>query len=69
MGFRLCIVSAYRPDLFEDARHALSLGQNIEVIVDRRIGDRRAPGRADAAGDRRQRTIADALRIHGDALI
>ncbi len=67
---RLCIVSAYRPDLFEEARYALSLGQNIEVILDRRVGERRAPGRVAAGGpDRRSHDIDEELRTQGFAMI
>jgi hypothetical protein len=66
---RLCIVSAYRPDVFEEAVNALSLGQNIEVIMDRRIGERRAPGRADSASDRRRYDIDEELRTEGYAFV
>ena len=68
MPRRICIVSAYRPDVYDDARHALSFGQNIEVIVDRRIGERRASPR-DSAAERRQRSIEDELRTHGYAIV
>jgi hypothetical protein len=69
MAHRICIVSAYRPDVFDEARHALSLGQNIEVIVDRRIGDRRTVARDTAGTDRRRRSIADELRTEGYAIV
>jgi hypothetical protein len=68
MAHRICIVSAYRPDLYDDARHGLSFGQNIEVIVDRRLGERRAAAR-DSAGDRRRRSIEDELRTQGYAIV
>ena len=68
MAHRICIISAYRPDLFDDARHGLSFGQNIEVIMDRRIGERRTEAR-DAAGDRRRRSIEDELRTQGYAIV
>jgi hypothetical protein len=69
MGHRICIVSAYRPDLLEEVQHALSFGQNIEVFVDRRVGDRRA-GERDASGsDRRKRSIEAELRAEGYAII
>jgi hypothetical protein len=69
MAHRICIVSAYRPDLFDEARHALSLGQNIEVIVDRRIGDRRTIARDASGTDRRRRNIEDELRAEGYAIV
>lgn len=68
MAHRICIVSAYRPDVFDDARHGLSFGQNIEVIVDRRVGERRMASR-DTAADRRRRSIEDELRTHGYAIV
>jgi hypothetical protein len=67
MGRRICIVSAYRPDVYDSARHGLSFGQNIEVIIDRRIGERRATERATA--ERRQRSIEDELRTEGFAIV
>jgi hypothetical protein len=68
MAYRVCIVSAYRPDVFDEARHALSLGQNIEVIVDRRIGERRSAPRENSR-DRRCRSIEDELRTEGYAIV
>ena len=69
MAHRICIVSAYRPDLLDEARHALSLGQNIEVIVDRRIGERRTAARDTSGTDRRRRNIEDELRTEGYAIV
>jgi len=69
MGHRICIVSAYRPDLYDDARHGLSFGQNIEVIVDRRVGERRPPERIGDGSDRRRRSIDDELRTEGFAIV
>jgi len=68
MAHRICIVSAYRPDIFDDARHGLSFGQNIDVIVDRRVGERRVAAR-DTNGDRRRRSIEDELRTQGYAIV
>lgn len=68
MAHRICIVSAYRPDLFDECRHALSLGQNIEVMMDRRIGERRASSR-EASTDRRRRSIEDELRLEGYVIV
>ena len=69
MGHRICIVSAYRPDLYDDARHGLSFGQNIEVIVDRRVGERRPLERNGDGNDRRRRSIDDELRTEGFAIV
>ena len=69
MAHRICIVSAYRPDLLDEGRHALSLGQNVEVIVDRRIGDRRTIARDTSGTDRRRRNIEDELRAEGYAIV
>ena len=69
MAHRICIVSAYCPDLLDEGRHALSLGQNVEVIVDRRIGDRRTIARDTSGTDRRRRNIEDELRAEGYAIV
>jgi len=69
MAHRICIVSAYRPDLLDEARHALSLGQNVEVVMDRRIGERRTAAHDDAGTDRRRRNIEDELRAEGYAIV
>jgi len=68
MAYRVCIVSAYRPDVFDEARHALSFGQNIEVMVDRRIGERRFASRENSS-DRRRLSIDDELRTEGYAIV
>ena len=68
MAYRVCIVSAYRPDVFDEDRHALSLGQNIDGIVDRRIGERRSALRENSC-DRRYRSIEDELRTEGYAIV
>jgi len=68
MAYRVCIVSAYRPDVFDEARHALSFAQNIEVIVDRRFGERRFAPRENSR-DRRCRSIEDELRTEGYAIV
>jgi hypothetical protein len=66
---RLCIVSVYRPDVLEEAVNALSLGQNIAVIVDRRVGERRAASRDWSARERRWYDIEEELRTVGYALV
>jgi hypothetical protein len=69
MRFQLCIVSVYRPDMYDEARNALSLGQNVEVIIDRRLGERRSTPRGDTANDRRRRKLDDELRTEGYAIV
>jgi hypothetical protein len=69
----LFIVSVYRPDLYEAALQAVGLAQDVEVVVDRRVGERRGPGRrADAVAsdnDRRQMAIDEQLRTEGCVLV
>jgi hypothetical protein len=68
-----CIVSVYRPDLLAPAKRALEMHPDIEVIVDRRIGERRRPERAESdetrARERRHLEIDSALRAHGYAIV
>jgi hypothetical protein len=66
---RLCIVSVYRPDVFEEAVNALSLGQNIEVILDRRVGERPAASGDGSASERRWYDIEEELRTVGYAFV
>lgn len=68
MGRRICIVSVYRPDLVRHCRNALSFGQNIEVIVDRRVGERRS-GAREISSDRRRCSLEEELRVQGYALV
>ena len=69
----LFIVSVYRPDLYAAALAAVGLAQDVEVVVDRRVGERRAPGRpthSDAdLNDRRRLWIEEQLRTEGWALV
>ena len=69
MGRWVCIVSAYRPDVYDDARHALSLGQNIEVMMDRRVGERRRPTRVGSGAERRLRRLEEELRTEGYVIV
>ena len=68
-----CIVSVYRPDLLGAAQHALRTHPDIDVIVDRRIGERRRPERAQSAEtrarDRRYFDIDAMLRASGYAIV
>jgi hypothetical protein len=69
----LFIVSVYRPDLYQAALEAVGMAQDIEVVLDRRVGERRAPGRPvddDADhNDRRRMAIEEQLRTEGWALV
>lgn len=75
MGRRLIVVAREEPDLFDYIRRDQFGDDNVVVISDRRLGDRR--GRRDrrraprGSADDRRRTerrrcdIDDLLRIHG----
>jgi hypothetical protein len=69
----LFIVSVYRPDLYEAALAAVGLARDVEVVLDRRVGERRGPGRQtqdDAdLNDRRRLLIEEHLRVDGWALV
>ena len=65
----LCIVSVYRPDLLTQARHMSgTMGAPMEVILDRRHGERRSVERPEST-DRRQRRIDEELRTQGFVII
>ena len=69
----LFIVSVYRPDLYNAALEAVGVARDVEVVLDRRVGDRRRPGRgvtADAdINERRRLRIDEQLRTDGWALV
>jgi hypothetical protein len=67
----LFIVSVYRPDLYEAALAAVGCADDIEVVLDRRVGERRRPARRpdDAASERRRMAIDEQLRTDGWALV
>ncbi|HEX3178045.1 MAG TPA: hypothetical protein VHZ49_15300 [Methylomirabilota bacterium] len=69
----LFIVSVYRPDLYEAALEAVGCASDIEVVLDRRVGERRGPDRpADRTvtdRERRQMAIDEQLRTDGWALV
>ena len=69
----LFIVSVYRPDLYDAALAAVGLARDVEVVLDRRVGERRGPGRQtqdDAdLNDRRRLLIEEQLRLDGWALV
>ena len=69
----LFIVSVYRPDLYDAALAAVGLARDVEVVLDRRVGERRGPGRQtqdDAdLNDRRRLLIEEQLRVDGCALV
>ena len=55
MAERLCVVRRDRLDLFEELRHEFRIAPDVEVIFDRRIGDRRR-NPSTRASDNRRRT-------------
>jgi hypothetical protein len=69
----LCIVSVYRPDLLEQAFSVLGAAGNIEVLMDRRVGERRQPERANSGesrlNDRRRRSTEEQLRTNGFVIV
>jgi hypothetical protein len=69
-----CIISVYRPELLGEARKRLGELNNVEIIVDRRVGERRRPERAESAEsrgrDRRRRYHVDEqLRRNGFVIV
>ena len=69
----LFIVSVYRPDLFNAALKAVGLADDVEVVLDRRVGERRGPGRPGGddtdLNERRRLRIEEQLRADGWALV
>jgi hypothetical protein len=69
----LFIVSVYRPDLYDAALEAVGLANDVEVVLDRRVGERRGPARPggnDAdLNERRRLPIEEQLRTDGWALV
>jgi len=69
MGRRLIVVAREEPDLFDYIRRDQFGDDNVQVIADRRLAERRrAPGQV--AHDRRHRDrrrcdIREVLRMHG----
>ena len=65
----LCIVSVYRPDLLPETTKRFAGDAEVEVLVDRRVGERRRPERADSeesrVRDRRRLSIDEYLRTQG----
>lgn len=69
----LCIISAYRPDLMDHAVRAFGAVGNVQVVMDRRLGERRRSevpsSRESRSRDRRQRDIDERLRTQGFAIV
>ena len=63
MSKRLCIVRRDRPDLFEELREQFKDTPDVEVMFDRRIGERRRKG-SPPATDRRRRS--DRRQYHNE---
>ncbi len=74
-GWRMdwCIVSVYRPDLLPEAKKRFAGDDDVNVIVDRRVGERRRPERAESeesrANDRRRYSIDEYLRTQGFVVV
>jgi hypothetical protein len=73
MKSAICIISVYRPDLMDEARQSLGAADGVQIIMDRRVGERRRAERAQAEetrrGDRRKRDIEERLRTQGFAIV
>ena len=69
----LFIVSVYRPDLYNAALKAVGLADDVKVVLDRRVGERRGPGRPSGndtdLNERRRLRIEEQLRADGWALV
>ena len=69
----LCIISVYRPDLFDEAVQAMGVSRSTEVVMDRRVGERRQPERAESEEsrlrERRRLSVEQALREDGFAVV
>jgi hypothetical protein len=69
----LCIVAAHRADLLGKAARAFRVMRNVHVIMDRRVGERRRPERAESeesrARDRRRDGVDEQLRTQGFAIV
>jgi hypothetical protein len=69
----LCIVSVYRPDVMDHAQRAFVGLDNVEVFMDRRVGERRNPDRVSQdesrRKERRRSSIDERLRLNGYAFV
>ena len=70
----LFVVSVYQPQLYTYAKQGFAdVADRVEVVMDRRVGDRRGrearTARDQRQTDRRRRDIAEHLRSHGWALV
>jgi hypothetical protein len=62
----------YRPDVYEAALGVVGIAQDVEVVLDRRVGERRSPERVQqdwAPGERRRLPIDEQLRADGWVLV
>jgi hypothetical protein len=68
-----CIISVYRPHLLEPATRGVGQDTGVRVVMDRRVGERRRPERAESdesrLRERRGYRIDDRLRTHGFAIV
>jgi hypothetical protein len=73
MGRELFIVSRDRPDLYRYLTQTFAGAENVEVIWDRRTGERRAGGPGGVTerrhADRRTRHVEEDLKLVGYAFL
>jgi hypothetical protein len=75
-----CIISVYRPHLLEEARRRFGHRADIEIVIDRRMGERRRPtlmaeeewratDRRSPERERRHATVDEQLMTDGFAIV
>jgi hypothetical protein len=68
-----CIVSVYRPHLLAPAMRGAGERTGVRVVMDRRVGERRRPERAESDAsrvrERRGYRIDEQLRTQGFAIV
>jgi hypothetical protein len=69
----LCIIAASRPDLMDHAVRTFGAVGNVQIVMDRRVAERRRSERASSresqARNRRRRDIDERLRTQGFAIV
>jgi hypothetical protein len=68
-----CIISVYQPQLLVPAMRGVGEGAGVRVVIDRRVGERRRPERAESdesrLRERRGYRIDEQLRTQGFAIV
>jgi hypothetical protein len=68
-----CIISVYRPHLLAPAMRSVGEAAGVRVVMDRRVGERRRPERAESDAsrlrERRGYRIDEQLRTQGFAIV